>query len=137
MEYINKKINNPVIQYLTSFALSFISTFINFIYEHIFHILTRFEKQSTWTKYYLSYSIKLTTFSFINSGLMPLLGEIYHPSNGHKTLINNMLMMFIINSIYTPIRWTLDLSYFKKKFRYGGWKEKKILMKNMEEHKKN
>ena len=55
---------------------------------------------------------------------MPLLGEIYHPSNGHKTLINNMLMMFIINSIYTPIRWTLDLSYFKKKIQIW-WLERK------------
>ena len=55
---------------------------------------------------------------------MPLLGEIYHPSNGHKTLINNMLMMFLINSIYTPIRWTLDLSYFKKKIQIW-WLERK------------
>ena len=124
LDYINKKIHNQVIQYLTSFALSFISTFLNFIYENVFHILTRFEKQSTWTKYYLSYSIKLTTFSFINSGLMPLLGEISHPSDGHKTLINNMLMMFIINSIYTPIRWTLDLSFFKKKIQIW-WLERK------------
>ena len=117
LDYINKKFDNPVVQYLTSFAISFVSTFLNYIYENIFHILTKFEKQSTWTNYYLSYSIKVTTFSFINSGVLPLLGEIYNPSKGHQTLINNMLMMFILNSIYTPIRWTLDFSYFTKKIR--------------------
>ena len=117
LDYINKKFDNQVVQYLTSLAISFASTFLNYIYENIFHILTKFEKQSTWTNYYLSYSLKVTTFSFINSGILPLLGEIYNPSNGHITLINNMLMMFLLNSIYTPIRWTLDISYFIKKIR--------------------
>ena len=124
LDYINKKIHNSAIQYLTSFAISFVSNFLNYIYENIFHILTKFEKQSTWTKYYLSYSIKVTTFSFINSGILPLLGEIYNPSEGHKTLINNMLMIFLLNSIYTPIRWTLDFSYFKKKIQIW-WLERK------------
>ena len=124
LDYLNKKIHNSIIQYLSSFVLSFVSTFLNFIYENIFHILTKFEKQSTWTKYYLSYSMKLTAFSFINSGVIPLLGEIYYPSEGHKNLINNMLMIFLLNSIYTPIRWTLDISYFKKKIQIW-WLERK------------
>ena len=124
LDYINDKFHNQIVQYLTSFVISSVSTFLNYIYENIFHTLTKFEKQSTWTKYYLSYSIKVTTFSFINSGVLPLLGEIYNPSDGHKTLINNMLMMFLLNSIYTPIRWTLDISYFIKKIRIW-WLERK------------
>ena len=117
LDYINKKFPHPIVQYLTSLAVSFVSNILNYVYENIFHILTKFEKQSTWTKYYLSYSVKLTIFSFINSGVLPLLGEIYNPSDGHRTLINNMLMMFLLNSIYTPIRWSLDFSFFKKKIQ--------------------
>ena len=117
LDYINKKFPHPAVQYLTSLAISCISTGLNYLYENIFHILTKLEKKSTWTKYYLSYSIKLTIFSFINSGILPLLGEIYNPSDGHRTLINNMLMMFLLNSIYTPIRWSLNFSYFKKKIQ--------------------
>ena len=117
LDYINKKFRHPIVQYLTSLVISFVSTILNYIYENIFHILTKFEKQSTMTKYYLSYSLKLTIFSFINSGILPLLGEIYNPSDGHKTLINNMLMMFLLNSIFTPILWTLNISFFKKKIK--------------------
>ena len=117
LDYINKKFPHPIVQYLTSLAVSFVSNILNYVYENIFHILTKFEKQTTWTKYYLSYSVKLTIFSFINSGVLPLLGEIYNPTDGHRTLINNMLMMFLLNSIYTPIRWSLDFSFFKKKIQ--------------------
>ena len=115
LDYINKKFPHPLVQYGTSFVISCFSTILNYIYKNIFHILTKFERQTTWTQYYLSYSIKLTIFSFINSGILPLLGEIYNPSEGHKTLINNMFMMFVVNSIYTPIRWSLDFTYFGKK----------------------
>ena len=117
LDYINKKYPYSFVQYLTSLVISFVSTTLNYIYENIFHILTKIEKQSTMTEYYLSYSIKLTIFSFINSGILPLLGEIYNPSDGHKTLISNMLMIFLLNSIYTPIRWTLNISYFKKQIQ--------------------
>ena len=117
LDYINKKFRHPFVQYLTSLVISLVSTILNYIYENIFHFLTKFEKQSTMTKYYLSYSLKLTIFSFINSGILPLLGEIYNPSDGHKTLINNMLMMFLLNSIFTPILWTLNISFFKKKIK--------------------
>ena len=115
LDYINEKFPHPLVQYGTSFVISCFSTILNYIYKNIFHILTKFEKQTTWTQYYLSYSIKLTIFSFINSGILPLLGEIYHPSEGHKTLINNMFMMFVVNSIYTPMRWSLDFTFFGKK----------------------
>ena len=115
LDYINKKYPHPIVQYATSLVISCFSTFLNYIYANIFHILTKFEKTKTMTKYYLSYSIKLTISTFINSGLLPLLGEIYNPSEGHKTLINNMLMIFILNSIYTPIKWTLNFSYFGKR----------------------
>ena len=117
LDYINEKYPHPIVQYLTSLVISFASNILNYIYENIFHILTKFEKQSTMTKYYLSYSIKLTIFSFINSGVLPILGEIYNPSEGHKTLINNMLMIFLLNSIYTPIMWTLNISFFSKKIQ--------------------
>lgn len=115
LDYINEKFPHPLVQYGTSLVISCFSTILNYIYENIFHFLTKFEKQTTWTKYYLSYSIKLTIFSFINSGILPLLGEIYNPSEGHKTLINNMFMMFVVNSIYTPIMWSLNFTYFGKK----------------------
>ena len=115
LDYINKQFPHPLFQYATSLVISCFSTALNYIYEKIFTILTKFEKQTTMTEYYLSYSIKLTIFSFMNSGILPLLGEIYNPSDGHKTLINNMLMMFALNSIYTPVMWTLNFTYFRKK----------------------
>lgn len=115
LDFVNRTFPHPLVQYATSFVISLFSTFLNYIYENIFDILTNFEKQTTMTKYYLSYSLKLTIFSFINSGVLPLLSEIYHPTDGHKTLINNMFMMFVVNSIYTPIKWSLNFTYFGKR----------------------
>ena len=114
LDFINKKYPYEFVQYLTSLVISCVSTALNYIFENIFHILTKIEKQSTMTKYYLSYSLKLTIFSFINSGVLPFLGELYNPSEGHKTLICNMFMIFVVNSIYTPVRWTLNITLFKK-----------------------
>jgi hypothetical protein len=53
------------------------------------------------------------------------LGEIYNPSDGHKTLINNMFMMFALNSIYTPLMWTLNFTYFGKKINIWLLERKK------------
>ena len=79
--------------------------------------LTKREKQSTTTNYFLSKSIKLTIFSFMNYGIVPLISELYIKTKGYEYLIINMLMIFLINSFLVPISWTINFSYFYKKFR--------------------
>ena len=68
------------------------------------------------TNFYLSYSKKLTLFSFINSALIPFFVD-RDSSKGHAILIDNMLMKFLVNDFVTPLMWTINFSCVKKKYR--------------------
>jgi hypothetical protein len=117
-KYIEKKNNfHIVVAYIISLLLSLCIFIINFIFEKILDFLTKKEKQTTTTNYYLSKSIKLTIFSFMNYGIVPLISEIYISTKGYEYLIINMFMIFTINSFLVPISWTINFTYFYKKFR--------------------
>ena len=83
----------------------------------ILDFLTKLEKQYTMTQYYRSYSLKLTLFTFFTSAVVPLMCELINRSDGYEVLISNMLMMFLVNAFVTPIMWTMNFTYFLKKFR--------------------
>jgi hypothetical protein len=83
----------------------------------ILDFLTKMEKQYTMTEYYRSYSLKLTIFTFFTSAVVPLICELLRRSSGYEILISNMLMMFLVNAFVTPIMWTLNFTFFLKKFR--------------------
>ena len=48
------------------------------------------EKSATTTDYFLSKSIKLSFFSLINQGIIPLIIELYNKTNGYEHLIINI-----------------------------------------------
>ena len=115
-KYINKKKNYHIVfEYIISLFIFCCIKIIDVIFEKLLDFLTKKEKQPTTTDYYLSKSIKLTIFSFMNHGIIPLISEIYNQSKGYEYLIINMFMIFLINSIIVPISWTISFSYIYKK----------------------
>ena len=66
---------NIFVAYIVSLLISLCIFIINLFFEKILDFLTKREKQSTTTNYFLSKSIKLTSFSFMNSGIVPLISE--------------------------------------------------------------
>ena len=110
-------IKYKIILYLLSFTITGITTGIDILLEKILENLTKLEKQTTWTKFYLSYSIKLTIFSFINSSFVPSLSSIYALDENNLMLINNTLIKFLVNSFVTPLMWTINVGYIFNKFK--------------------
>ena len=99
---------------------------MDILLEIVLEKLTKWEKQTTWTNYYLSYSLKLTLFSFVNSAILPTFCEFFlSKSDGYEILISNMLMKFLVNAIVTPAMWTLSVGYFLKKIRIYFIEKKK------------
>ena len=81
---------------------------------------TKMEKQKSMTNYYLSFSIKLTIFTFVTSALVPLVPNIINENlkkHENKNLITNVLFIFLVNSFLTPILWTINISLIIKKIR--------------------
>ena len=117
-KYTDEKNNfHIIVAYIISLLISLCIQIINEIFKKILDFLTKREKPSTTTNYYLSKSIKLTLFSFTNQGIIPLISELYNGSNGYEYLIINILMIFLVNSIIVPISWTISFSFLYKKFR--------------------
>ena len=117
-KYADEKNNfHIVVAYIISLFISCCIAGINLLFEKILDYLTTKEKNLTTTNFFLSKSIKLTLFSFMNQGIIPLISEIYIETNGYEYLIINMLMIFLINSILIPISWTISVDYLYKNFR--------------------
>ena len=115
-EYFNNK--NIVILYIISLIISTFTSGIDFTFQIILEFLTKQEKPSSWTDFYLSYSVKLTIFSFFNSAVLPLFSELFfNKSDGYEILINNMIIKFLTNSFFTPLMWTLNFNYYMKKIK--------------------
>ena len=116
-EDVNKKAIHLILSYIISLCNTCVSSCLNIIFQMVLDFLTREEKQYTMTEYYRSYSVKLTLFSFFTSSVVPLICELTNNSDGYEILISNMLMMFLVNAFVTPIMWTMNFTYFLKKFR--------------------
>ena len=117
-KYIDEKNNfHIIVAYIISFLISIVIEIINLIFEKLLDFFTEKEKLSTTTNHYLSKSIKLTLFSFMNKGIIPLISDLYVESSGYEYLIINMFMIFLINSIFVPLSWTFSFSFIYKKIR--------------------
>ncbi len=112
--------------YLLSLAITVVTCVIDVILEMVFEVFTKWEKHTTWTNYYLSYSVKITIFSFLNNAVLPLISELINKSKGYNVLISNMLMKFLVNAFVSPIMWTLSVGYYMKRIQQCLY-EKKIL----------
>ena len=88
--------------------------------EIIMEVFTKMEKPKSMTSYYLSYSIKLSFFTFMTSSLVPFLSNYYSErlkNHDNATLINNMFFLFLTNSFLKPIIWTINIPLILKKIR--------------------
>ena len=109
------KTTHTVLLYAISFGITGVTSVIDIVLEIVLEILTKWEKQTTWTNFYLSYSLKLTLFSFLNSAVIPIVCELgFINSNGYQFLINNMLMKFLVNAFVTTIMWTVNVGCILK-----------------------
>ena len=107
-----------VLLYVISFAITGVTSGMDILLEIVLEKLTKWEKQVTWTNYYLSFSIKLTLFSFVNSAILPTFCEFFiNNSDGFEILISNMLMKFLVNAIVTPGMWRFNVGYYIKKIK--------------------
>ena len=110
--------SHVILLYIISLAITGVTSGIDVFLEIVLKSLTEIEKQSTKTHFSLSYSIKLTLFTFLNGALLPLFSELFiNKSDGYEILISNMLMKFLVNAFVSPLLWTLNFSYFFKKFQ--------------------
>ena len=107
-------------KYGGAFLITIIISLINLLFEYIMKYFTKMEKQKSMTNYYLSLSIKLSIFTFVNSALVPLAPNILNENlknHENKNLITNMFFIFLVNSFLTPIVWTINISLIIKKIR--------------------
>ena len=118
---------NLFVKYLLSFIITLVISGINLILEEVLTKLTLLEKHISRTNFYLSLSIKITIFTFFNSAIIPLLSkhlivksdenkldkDLDNPLtykynlNRNMLVINDMLVLFLVNSILTPILWSV------------------------------
>ena len=111
----NEEINNVLLKYGLSLIITIVTAIINVILEASFETLTELEKHITMTNYYLSYSIKLTLFTFLTSSVIPLVSNYLYNAGDYDLLVTNMLVMFLTNSFVTPILWTINFNFFLRK----------------------
>ena len=132
----NNKSNtsHTILLYIISFGITGVTSAIDIVLEIVLEILTKWEKQTTWTNFYLSYSLKLTLFSFLNSAVIPIVCElIITKSNGCSFLINNMLMKFLVNAFVTTIMWTVNVGCVLKLIKQCLIKKKDKIPYNQKE----
>ena len=116
-------------KYGGAFLITIIISLINLLFEYLMKFFTKMEKQKSMTNYYLSFSIKLSIFTFVNSALVPLVPNILNGNlkkHENKNLITNIIFIFLANSFLTPIMWTINISLIIKKIRIYFLEKKKI-----------
>ena len=107
-----------LLKYIASFSITIVISILNVFLEIIMKFFTKIEKQKSKTKYYLSFSIKLTIFTFTTSAIVPFFSDYLNKSGDkNDNLITNMLFLFLTNSFLTPAVWTLNISFIIKKIR--------------------
>ena len=128
------KSNNVFLKYLISLAITLVINILNVVIELVLEKLTHLEKQISRSNYILSLSIKISIFTFLNSAIVPLLSkhivriisenefdknnEYYNRSRERDNLlIDDMLIYFIVNAIFSPLLWTFSFTFIIKKIR--------------------
>ena len=114
---INHRISSLfIVKYGISLLITLTISGLNEIFYFLLEILTKKEKQISMTNYYLSFSLKLTFFTFISSAIVPLVSNLIDKGNGNNEyLVDNMVLIFLSNSFLTPILWVFDIKYIYKK----------------------
>ena len=113
----NKKGTSSLVKYGLSIAISLVVSILNAIFQFILEKLTKREKQISMTNFYLSYSIKLTLFTFCTSAIIPLISNYIFYGAKFDLLVTNMLMMFLTNAFLTPFMWSMNFEFLLKKLK--------------------
>ena len=119
-EYLIKNHINSyfVIKYGISLLITGVINGLNQIFYLLLDELTKKEKQTSMTNYYLSFSIKLTLFTFNTSGIIPLVSNYFENELKHNEfLVDNYLIIFLSNSFLTPLLWTFDVRYIYNRIK--------------------
>ena len=104
--------------YFLSIIISLILEIIDFVLGEFLEYLTKNERQITYTNFHLSYSIKLTISSSLNSALVPFLCEIiFTKSKRYEVLIGNLFVEFLFNAFITPILMIYSYGFLFKKLK--------------------
>ena len=114
--WVAKK-KKEVLKYILSFLISIIISITNFIGKILFKKLTFMEQIEIKTYFYISYSIKLTIFTFVTIAILPLVSNIIFGLNGSDILINNLFMIFITNIFLPPLLFYLGPEYILKFYK--------------------
>jgi len=94
---------NTFVKYLLSLLISLVLSVSNIVGEILLQKLSIMEKIEYKTSYYISFSIKLTIYTFIIIGILPLVANYINGNWGNNDLlVNNMLMIFITNILLPP-----------------------------------
>ena len=106
-------------KYAVSLAMTIIISIVNILFELILEILTKKEHHISLTNFNLSFSVKLSICTFVNSAIVPLISNIIVSSNKYEIdsdlLVSNMLTMFAVNSIVSPLMWTFNVGFYLNK----------------------
>ena len=105
------------LKYILSFLISIIISITNFVGKILFKKLTFMEQIEIKTNFYISYSIKLTIFTFVTIAILPLVSNIIFGLNGSDILINNLFMIFITNIFLPPLLFYLGPEYILKLYK--------------------
>ena len=91
-------------KYFLSLLISIVIAITNSLGRYVLKKITsRFEAIETRTGYYISLSVKITFFTFINTAIVPLLSNYIRGKSGkNDILLNNLLLIFILNITLTP-----------------------------------
>jgi hypothetical protein len=104
-------------KYVISFLISIIIAITNFIGKLLFKKLTFLEKIEIKTHFYISYSIKLTIFTFVTIAILPLVSNLIFGLDNIDILVNNLFMIFITNIILPPLLFYIGPDFVLKMFK--------------------
>ena len=92
-------------KYVLSLSVSIIIAITNSVGEIVLKKLTLMEKIEITTNYFISYSIKLTVFTFVTIALIPVFSNFLsgYQWGDSEVLVNNLLMIFIMNILFPPV----------------------------------
>ena len=122
-------------KYLLSLFITIIIALLNAALECLLEKFTYWERHLSRTNYYLSLSIKIAIFTFLNSAVVPLIAkelavkkrikDISYNIDRNNLIVDDMFVMFLVNAFATPIFWTLRIPYWFKRFKIYLLEKKK------------
>ena len=118
---------NLFVKYLLSLLITLITTGLNEALEYFLELFTTREHHISKTNFYLSFSIKIAVFTFLNSAVVPLLAkelvvkkrmkDIGYNLNRNNLLVDDMFVMFLVNAILTPAFWGYSFPYWRQRYK--------------------